>query len=112
VFLAALLVYGDRAGYSLRPWRPEVAAAPRVVERLASEPAILVQSALYPHTGYDPRVVLLTRETLGDARYSGAATLLAPGLNAYPFANGELDGLAAGAEPTAADGGIVVVRRP
>ena len=112
VLLAALLVYGDRAGYSLRPWRPEIAAAARVVERLASERAILVQSALYPHTGYDPRVVLLTRETLGDAQYSGAATLLAPALNAYPFAKGELDALAAGARPTAADGGIVVVRRP
>jgi hypothetical protein len=112
VLLAAVLVYGDRAGYSLRPWRPEVAAAPRVVERLASEPAILVQSALYPHTGYDPRVVLLTRETLRDAQYSGAATLLAPRLNAYPFAKGELDALEAGAQPTAGDGGIVVVRRP
>jgi uncharacterized membrane protein len=112
VLLAALLVYGDRAGYVLRPWRPEVAAAPRVVARLASEPAILVQSALYPHTGYDPRVVLLTRETLSDAQYSGAATLLAPGLNAYPFAKGELDALAAGAQHTAAERGIVVVRRP
>jgi len=111
VALAALLVYGDRAGYSLRPWRPEVAAAPRVRERLASERAILVQSALYPHTGYDPRVVLLTRETLGDVKHSGAPTLLAPGLDAYPFAKGELDALAAGGRPTAADGGIVVVRR-
>jgi len=111
VALAALLVYGDRAGYSLRPWRPEVAAAPRVRERLASERAILVQSALYPHTGYDPRVVLLTRETLGDVKYSGAPTLLAPGLDAYPFAKGELDALVAGGRPTAADGGIVVVRR-
>ena len=112
VFLAAVLVYGDRAGYSLRPWRPEVAAAPRVVERLASEPAILVQSALYPHTGYDPRVVLLTRETLSQAQYRGAATLLAPGLNAYPFAKGELDAWTAGAQHITADRGIVVVRRP
>src|SRR5206468_2482226 len=72
VVLAALLVYGDRAGYSLRPWRPEVAAARHVVDRLESEPAILVQSALYPHTGYDARVVMLTRETIRDAQYKGA----------------------------------------
>jgi uncharacterized membrane protein len=112
VALAALLVYGDRAGYSLRPWRPEVAAAHRVVERLASERSILVQSALYPHTGYDSRVVMLTRETLRDAQYRGAATLLAPALNAYPFTKGELDALAAGGRSTAADGGIVIVRHP
>jgi uncharacterized membrane protein len=112
VGLAALLVYGDRAGYSLRPWRPEVSAARRVVERLGSERVVLVQSALYPHTGYDPRVVMLTRETLHDGRYRGAATLLAPGLNAYPFAKGELGALAAGGQSAAADGGIVIVRRP
>jgi len=109
VFLAALLVYGDRAGYSLRPWRPEVAATPRAIEGLASEPVVLVQSALYPHAGYGPRVVLLTRETLTDAKYGGAATLLAPDLNAYPFAKGELDTLAARGQPV---DGMVVVRRP
>ena len=112
VFLAALLVYGDRAGYSLRPWRTEVAATPHVIRSLAAEPVVLVQSALYPHAGYDARVVLLTRETLSDPKYSGAATLLAPWLNAYPFAKGELDGLAARGHPTAEAGGILVVRRP
>jgi uncharacterized membrane protein len=110
VFLAALLVYGDRAGYSLRPWRSEVAATPRVVGRLSAEPVILVQSALYPHAGYDARVVLLTRETLADAKYGGAATMLAPALNAYPFAKGELDALAARGQREA--GGLIVVRRP
>jgi hypothetical protein len=105
-------VYGDRAGYSLRPWRTEVAATPRVIRSLATEPVILVQSALYPHAGYDARVVLLTRETLSDPKYSGAPTLLAPALNAYPFAKGELDALAGGAEADAGSGGIIVVRRP
>lgn len=112
VFFAALLVYGDRAGYSLRPWRSEVGATPRVIASLASEPVVLVQSALYPHAGYDSRVVLLTRETLADPAFSGAATLLAPALNAYPFERGELDGLAARGQPTPGSGGIIVVRRP
>ena len=108
-FLAALLVYGDRAGYSLRPWRPEVTATPAVVRSLSSERAILVQSALYPHAGYDDRVVLLTRETLKDPNYAGAMMLLAPALNAYPFAKGELDELAGRIQDAS---GIVVVRRP
>jgi hypothetical protein len=54
---------------------------------------------------------MLTRETLVDAQYRGAPIVLAPGLNAYPFAEGELDGVAAGAQATPADGGIVVARR-
>jgi uncharacterized membrane protein len=112
VLLAALLVYGDRAGYSLRPWRSEVAATPRLIETLASEPIILVQSALYPHAGYDSRVILLTKETLTDPRYSSALTLLAPALNAYPFAKGDLDGLALTGRPASESGGIVIARRP
>src|SRR5450759_3878039 len=31
VVLAALLAYGDRAGYSLRPWKPEIAMMPDVI---------------------------------------------------------------------------------
>jgi len=109
VLLAALLVYGDRAGYSLRPWRTEVAATPHVVERLSSEPMMLVQSALYPHAGYDSRVVLLTAETLHDPKYAGAAVLLAPDMDAYPFSKGELDGLAASGRMV---DGITVTRVP
>jgi len=112
VFLAALLVYGDRAGYSLRPWRSEVAATPRVIATLASEPVVLVQSALYPHAGYDGRLVLLTRETLADPNYSGAITLLAPALNAYPFEKGDLDALAQRGQPVPGSAGIILVRRP
>ena len=109
VFFAALLVYGDRAGYSLRPWRQEVAATPAAIATLASEPVVLVQSALYPHAGYDTRVVLLTRETLSDPKYAGAVTLLAPALNAYPLAKDELGRLAGQAQ---AIRGLIVVRRP
>lgn len=112
VFLAAALVYGDRAGYSLRPWRSEVAATPGVIASLASEPVVLVQSALYPHAGYDGRLVLLTRETLSDPKYSGAIALLAPALNAYPFEKGQLDALAQRGQSTPGSGGIVIVRRP
>ena len=109
IFLAALLVYGDRAGYSLRPWRAEVGATPRVVQTFPADRAILVQSALYPHAGYDARVVLLTRETLNDPKYAGAVTLLAPGLDAYPFVKDELEGLAGRAQEVR---GVMVVRRP
>jgi hypothetical protein len=31
VLLAAIVVYGDRAGYSLRPWKPEIRAMPVVM---------------------------------------------------------------------------------
>lgn len=109
VCVPALLVYGDRAGYSLRPWRAEVAATPHVVETLSSERAILVQSALYPHAGYDSRVMLLTRETLRDPKNAGAAVLLAPALDAYPFTKGELDGLTEHARTV---DGIMVARIP
>jgi uncharacterized membrane protein len=112
VFLAALLVYGDRAGYSLRPWRPEVAATPQVISSLSSEPVVLVQSALHAHAGYDPRVVLLTRETLADAKYRGVAIVLAPRLNAYPFSRGELDWLIGRPPVISTPGGVLVVRRP
>jgi len=93
----------------LRPWRTEVAATPHVVERLSSEPMMLVQSALYPHAGYDSRVVLLTAETLHDPKYAGAALLLAPDMDAYPFSKGELDGLAASGRMV---DGITVTRVP
>jgi len=109
VFLAALLVYGDRAGYSLRPWRAEVSATPRLVETLSPDRPILVQSALYPHAGYDSRVVLLTPETLTDPTYAGAVTLIAPALNAYPFGKGELDRV--GRSATRGLGGILIARR-
>ena len=37
VLAGAVVVYGDRAGYMLRPWKPEVSATPGVVRALAGE---------------------------------------------------------------------------
>jgi hypothetical protein len=82
------------------------------VESLASEPIVLVQSALYPHAGYDARVVLLTRETLREPRYTGRAVVLAPPLDAYPLSKAEIEALARQGSQTASGDGIVVVRRP
>ena len=112
VLLAALLVYSDRAGYSLRPWKKEIAATPRILRQLANEPAVLVQSGLYPHAGYDPRVQLLTPETLRDTRYAKAALVLAPGVNAYPFTTDELKPLAMLRPVLPTIDGVLVVRRP
>jgi uncharacterized membrane protein len=112
ILLAALIVYGDRAGYSLRPWKEEIAATPRIIRQLANQPAVLVQSGLYPHAGYDPRIQLLTPETLRDTRYAGAALVLAPRVNAYPFTTEELKPLAMLPPVLPAVDGVLVVRRP
>jgi len=92
VLLGALLVGSGNRGYSLRPWKHEIAAVPEALARLASEPVVLVQSGLYPHAGYDERFKLLTPETLDEGRRAGAAVLLARGVGAYPF---RMDDLAA-----------------
>ena len=63
------------------------------LEQLADEPVVLVQSGLYPHAGYDERIQLLTPATLNDPAHVGAAVLIAPGVDAYPFNAGELAGL-------------------
>jgi uncharacterized membrane protein len=91
VLSAALLVGAGSRGYSLRPWRPEVAAVPIAVQLLRHEPVLLVQSGLYPHAGYEPRVQLLTRESL--AGNPGAAVLIAPRVHAYPMAREEIEAL-------------------
>ena len=85
VVSGALLVGSWHRGYSLRPWKSEVAAMPEVVRQLAREPVVLVQSGLFPHAGYDERFKLLTPETLSDSRHDNAVVLLARGIGAYPF---------------------------
>jgi hypothetical protein len=55
ILLGALLVGGKR-GYSLRPWKPEIAAVPVALARLGDESLVLVQSGLRrahpaPHAG-------------------------------------------------------------
>jgi uncharacterized membrane protein len=113
VLLAALLVGSGNRGYSLRPWRHEVAAVPEALARLRDEPLVLVQSGLFPHAGYDERHALLTAETLDDPRNAGAVVLIAPGVGAYPF---KAKALAAGlghlpeARPMPA--GLVALRLP
>ena len=94
VILAGALLAGvSDAGYSLRPWKPQVGAVPQMLRQLNGERFVLVQSALYPHAGYDQRVQLLTRESIGDPRYAGAALLLAPGLSTYPLSPAEFEAL-------------------
>jgi uncharacterized membrane protein len=95
VLLGALLVGSGRGGYSLRPWRAEIAAMPEAVGRLGNEPLVLVQSGLYPHAGYDPRFQLLTPETLRDPRHAGAVLLLARRISAFPFSFADRGELAA-----------------
>ena len=80
---------------------------------LQSTPAaqrVLVQSALYPHAGYDERVRLLTPLTLKDPANAGALVLLAPALSAYPFTAAELDKIARSPTRHALPSGIVTVQ--
>lgn len=88
--LGAVVVGSGNRGYTLRPWRAEVQAMPGIVQELASERRVLVQSGLYPHVGYDARFHLLTPATLADPASAGAAVLLAPALGAFPFTVPEL----------------------
>jgi hypothetical protein len=94
VALGALLVGSGRAGYSLRPWRADIAAVPEAVSLLGSERVLLVQSGLYPHAGYSPRVQLLTPYGLRDPRNTDAAILIAAEAGGYPFSREELHQLA------------------
>ena len=70
VFVGALVVGSDRAGYSVRPWRAEMASVRDAVSLLAGERVVLVQSDLYPHAGYSLRIQLLTPHSLRDVPIS------------------------------------------
>jgi hypothetical protein len=110
IVCGALVAGITNAGYSLRPWKPEVAAVPRILRSLAQERAVLVQSGLYPHAGYESRVQLLTRDTLRDPRYAGAAILLAPRVSGYPLTPDELAALSRFPVVTSTPDGVLVVR--
>ncbi len=112
ILIGALLVGSGNRGYSLRPWRSEIAAVPDALARLAGERIVLVQSGLYPHAGYDARIQLLTPETLQNPRYARAAVLIAPAINGYPFQIDELDGLGRLPPIRPMPGGLLAVRRP
>lgn len=94
VVAGAVLVGASHAGYSVRPWKAEMADVPAAIAQLASERTILVQSGLYPHAGYDGRVQLLTPQTLSAPAYAGSAILLAPGVSGYPFDRDHIAALA------------------
>jgi predicted membrane protein DUF2079 len=81
----ALLVFGTRAGYVLRPWNADVAAVPGLLASLKQERLILVDSNLYPHAGYAARIQLLTPDTLRAKDSAGAAIVLTKHRGAYPF---------------------------
>jgi len=112
IVIAALAGGLSSGGYSLRPWKQEIAKLPQVIESLNAEKSLLVQSGLYPHAGYDSRVQLLTSQTLGDPRFAGAAIVLAPGLSAYPFDADALAPLLLLPEVLRTREGLVVVRQP
>jgi uncharacterized membrane protein len=112
VIMCGALVAGiSNAGYVLRPWKEQVTALPAFLRTLDREQALLIQSGLYPHAGYESRVQLLTPETLKEARYRGATIVLAPGVNGFPFTSAELEELEQ--LPRVAQGhGLIAVRRP
>ena len=83
VVLLAATVAGS--GYTVLPWKHEVASVPRALELLAHERVVLVQSGLFPHAGYEGRVKLLTPRSLRNPQNTGAAALLAPRISSYPF---------------------------
>jgi uncharacterized membrane protein len=113
VAAGSLLPSISTGGYSLRPWRPETAEVATVLQQLKDEPAVLVQSGLYPHAGYESRVQLLTKESLGDDRYAGAAIVLAPALSAYPMDDSpELKTLTERPTIRSPANGVIVVRNP
>jgi uncharacterized membrane protein len=114
---AALVVFGaliagiSNAGYSLRPWKPEIAAVPGVLSAIGQNEVILVQSGLYPHAGYASHVQVLTHVTLNDPRYAGAVLLLAPALSAYPLTPADSAALYGLPVATPTPPGLVAVRR-
>ena len=110
--VAAVLAGSTDGGYSLRPWSPAVRALPAALNRVSNEPLILVQSALYPHAGYDSRIQLLTPHALQTPMNVEPVLVLTSTESAYPF--NEREARAMLKFPRVADvpGGIVIVRRP
>jgi hypothetical protein len=112
IVCGALLAGITNAGYSLRPWKPEIAAVPRVLETLRHERVVLVQSGLYPHAGYESRIRLLTLDTLRDPDSAGAAIVLAARVSGYPLTPEELASLSRLRVIASVPDGLLVVRRP
>jgi uncharacterized membrane protein len=114
---ATALVFGalvagiSDAGYSLRPWKPQIADVPEVLSALGGDQIVLVQSGLYPHAGYASHVQLLTHDTLRDSRYANAVLLVTPTVSAYPLSSMEMATLYALPVTTRTPSGLIAVRR-
>jgi uncharacterized membrane protein len=112
LLLPAMFAGGFDRGYSLRPWRSEVLALPDALAKLSKERVVLVQSSLYPHAGYDPRIKLLTHHTLGDPRYRDAAIVVAEGMHSFPLDADEIARLGRLPPIDSMPPGLVAVRLP
>ena len=110
LIVGAVLVGSGNRGYSLRPWKPEIAAVRGAVAALGGEEIVLVQSGLFPHAGYSEHLLLLTPQTLADPRNAGAVVLLAPSVGAYPYRTDELSPLLQLPSDRAMPPGLVAVR--
>jgi uncharacterized membrane protein len=91
VLFGALAVGSGDRGYSMRRWSSEVATVDAALARVQPGEQVLVQSAVYPHVGYDARLRLLTPSTLADPANVGTRVILAPRLGAFPFGSDELE---------------------
>lgn len=110
IVVLAALVAGR--GYALRPWRTEIAAVPRAIELLAEERTVLLQSGLYPHGGYSPRVQLLTPRAMRDPANAGAAIVIARRIEAYPFRRRHMNWLVQQPPIAPMPRGLVAIRNP
>jgi uncharacterized membrane protein len=112
LLIAGALIAGiSNAGYSLRPWKPEIAEVPGALRAIGQNEVILVQSGLYPHAGYASHVQLLSDVTLNDPRYARAVLLLAPAVSAYPLTSADMSRLYRLPVAMATPPGLVAVRR-
>jgi uncharacterized membrane protein len=111
IVVGALVAGISNGGYSLRPWKSETAGVSRILSEVGRERAVLVQSGLYPHAGYDSQVQLLTKGTLADPRYGDALILLAPRVSAYPLTAAEVAPLYELPEVARSQSGLRVVKR-
>ena len=110
IVLGSLLVGSWHRGYSLRPWKLEIAAVRESLAAFSGEGTILVQSGLFPHAGYESRFKLLTPETLSDPLNQGVPLLLAPRAGAYPFQRADVAELVLPKAARCTGNGIVVIK--
>ena len=111
IVVGAVLVGSGNRGYSLRPWKAEIAAVPEALAGLGGEKTVLVQSGLFPHAGYSERLQLLTRRRSRTPQCR-AAVLLARHVGAHPFRPADLAPLLQLPPIRTMSHGLLAVRRP